>query len=71
MNMRSYFEKQEQVCKLLDRGRLTVDERNWIQQSGVVHPHTCGNPDCRADLTATETGWRCDGCGYEQTGGMW
>ena len=70
MDMKNYFDRQAEIMALLQRENLTVAERNEIQQSGVVHPHTCGGKDCRAVLTATETGWRCEECGYEQTGGM-
>ena len=39
---------------------------NTYQQCGHFHPYTCGI--CRADLVATNDGWRCpaDGCNYVQ-----
>lgn len=39
------------------------------QECGVFHPYTCGNADCRKTdgiLTATENGWLCKQCGYQQ-----
>lgn len=47
---------------------------NW-QDSGLVHPFTCGNLVCSKDrvlrnhdcnLVATEYGWFCPSCGYHQ-----
>jgi hypothetical protein len=45
-----------------------VQSLNDYQASGVFHPYTCGNPECRADLLATPNGWVCPtaGCGYTQ-----
>lgn len=46
-----------------------ISALNAYQQAGYVHPFTCGttNPDCRADLVATASGWICPmGCGYTQ-----
>ena len=70
MDMKNYFDRRAEIMALLQRENLTVAERNEINRSDVVHPHTCGGKDCRAVLTATETGWRCEVCGYEQAGGM-
>lgn len=41
---------------------------NQWQSCGFFHPFTCGNPNCRAELVATEKGWKCpvEGCGYTQ-----
>ena len=55
----------------LDLNPTTVEGRNKLQNSGRVHPYTCGNDDCRtktnqAPLRATEDGWLCDHCGYTQ-----
>lgn len=44
----------------------SVEARNALQQSGAVHPYTCGNADCRTALTATVEGWVCGACGYTQ-----
>jgi hypothetical protein len=49
----------------------SVEARNALQNSGKVHPFTCGNDDCRsktnqAPLRAVEGGWACDHCGYTQ-----
>lgn len=49
----------------------SVDARNQLQHSGLVHPYTCGNDECRkstnqAPLRAVEYGWICDHCGYTQ-----
>ena len=42
----------------------------WWQESGQMHPATCGNEDCRADLIGIEKDGdvilRCPECGYEQ-----
>jgi len=45
-----------------------VANLNAWQQSGEIHPFTCGNPKCRAVLAATKDGWVCPipGCGYTQ-----
>ena len=40
----------------------SVEARNALQNSGMVHPYTCDNPDCRATLRAVEVGWVCDEC---------
>lgn len=56
-----------------------VERLNKWQQCGVVHPFTCGNPDCRSDLVATPDGWKCPNCNYIQdwahafmaNGGSW
>lgn len=45
----------------------SVEARNALQQSGRVHPYTCGNDACRETLRAVEGGWVCDKCGYEQS----
>ena len=49
----------------------SVEARNALQQSGRVHPYTCGNDECRhktnqAPLLAVEGGWLCEHCGYTQ-----
>lgn len=36
---------------------------NGYQLSGVMHPFTCGQPDCRATLVARQFGWFCWRCG--------
>lgn len=43
-----------------------VENLNRFQSLGYVHPFTCGNDKCRAILIATENGWICPECGYEQ-----
>lgn len=45
-----------------------VESINGFQKSGCMHPFTCGNKKCRADLIATNAGLVCptDGCGYTQ-----
>lgn len=45
-----------------------VKNLNDYQQSGVFHPFTCGNPDCREILVATKDGWFCpvENCDYTQ-----
>ena len=45
----------------------SVEARNALQQSGRVHPYTCGDDACRETLRAVEGGWVCDKCGYEQS----
>lgn len=50
----------------------SVEARNALQNSGRVHPYTCGNTECRsttnqAPLRAVEEGWVCDYCGYTQS----
>lgn len=47
--------------------KLMIDSFNAYQESGLYHPYTCGNPDCRAVLIATEKGIVCPNCGYKQT----
>ena len=58
----------------------TIEARNALQNSGLVHPYTCGNN--RMDeahkkyqeehggdfgqLIATNDGWVCPICGYKQ-----
>lgn len=49
----------------------SIEARNALQNSGKVHPYTCGNDECRhktrqAPLRAVEGGWKCDHCDYEQ-----
>ena len=49
----------------------SVAARNALQNSGKVHPLTCGNTKCREStnqhpLRAVENGWVCDHCGYTQ-----
>lgn len=49
----------------------SIEGLNALQQSGMVHPYTCGNSDCRREtgggvLRATQDGWVCDRCGYKQ-----
>lgn len=39
-----------------------VNSLNDYQAAGVFHPFTCGNENCRADLTATIDGWYCETC---------
>jgi hypothetical protein len=48
-----------------------IEKLNKWQQSGMVHPYTCGGKkdgkDCREVLAATENGWICPAnCGYTQ-----
>lgn len=43
-----------------------IKKLNIQQNSGRVHPYTCGNVDCRAILIATEEGWICPNCDYKQ-----
>jgi hypothetical protein len=43
-----------------------VASLNGYQWSGVFHPFTCGNAECRAILVATESGWTCPDCEYRQ-----
>lgn len=49
----------------------SVEARNALQNSGKVHPYTCGDAECRsktnqAPLLAVEDGWLCQHCGYTQ-----
>lgn len=58
----------------------SVEARNALQNSGQVHPYTCGNNRCDAahteyqkknggdfgQLVAVEGGWVCPVCGYNQ-----
>jgi hypothetical protein len=53
-----------------------VASMNGYQASGTGHEFTCGYDPCRrgttdprslyAPLRATQSGWRCDWCGYTQ-----
>ena len=43
----------------------SVKARNALQNSGRVHPYTCGGANCRKTLLAVEGGWTCT-CGYTQ-----
>lgn len=43
-----------------------VEALNAWQTRGDVHPFTCGDALCRADLVATESGWICRRCTYRQ-----
>jgi len=64
-----YLAKQAEVMKHLNK--KDVESRNIVQRSGMFHPYTCGNDDCRsksggAALLAVEDGWLCEICGYTQ-----
>lgn len=47
-----------------------VADLNYYQDSGVFHPYTCGNDECRHkfrdNLIATNAGWICPHCDYTQ-----
>ncbi len=47
-----------------------VASLNAYQQSGVMHPFTCGDTECRRvcsePLAARGDGWYCMRCGYTQ-----
>lgn len=43
-----------------------IKNLNSWQTCGFFHPFTCGNEKCRADLIATENGWKCPNCDYTQ-----
>lgn len=43
-----------------------VKNLNAFQACGFMHPFTCGNDQCRCDLTATNAGWVCPRCDYTQ-----
>ena len=45
-----------------------VEQLNRYQQSGRMHPFTCGGEhEQHVTLTATTAGWVCpEGCGYTQ-----
>lgn len=49
-----------------------VEELNYLQQCGMVHPYTCANrsdarhTDGEGVLVATENGWICPYCDYKQ-----
>lgn len=43
-----------------------VELMNKLQQSGKVHPYTCGSAKCRSILVAKNEGWICPTCGYCQ-----
>lgn len=45
-----------------------VEALNAYQTRYPMHPFTCGNDPCRADLVATNAGWDCPAChGWTQT----
>lgn len=46
-----------------------VNLNRW-QESGVVHPFTCGSEgkhEGHVSLVATESGWVCPKCDYQQS----
>jgi hypothetical protein len=45
----------------------TIKVLNKYQQSGWVHPYTCGDENCRDVLIATKDGWTCPSCDYTQS----
>ena len=44
-----------------------VKNINDFQNSGMFHPFTCDNDQCREVLVATKNGLECPKCGYKQT----
>lgn len=47
----------------------TQDQVNNLmlyQRAGFVHPYTCGNDQCGANLDPTLYGWQCPKCDYTQ-----
>lgn len=43
-----------------------VASLNAYQDAGVMHPFTCGRPECSTNLLASRAGWVCPRCGYVQ-----
>jgi hypothetical protein len=43
-----------------------VASLNAYQAEGVFHPFICGAESCRGILVATEAGWHCPACDYQQ-----
>lgn len=39
-----------------------VSSLNAFQESGIMHPFTCGGDPCRGVLVATPDGWTCPEC---------
>jgi len=48
-----------------------VKSLNEYQTSGCFHEFTCGNTKCRDALVASETGWKCPTCGFDDQKWAW